>query len=99
VRAATEAYIGEQDQFARFVADTCTRDSSGWEAIGDLYSVYQFWARREGLRFVETKQEMAKWLMTNGFRRRPARKAGSTPRTGYDGLTINMATRTEVQEA
>jgi len=99
VRAATEAYIGEQDQFSRFIADTCTRDSAGWEPIGDLYSVYQFWARREGLRFVETKQEMAKWLMTNGFRRRPARKAGSTPRTGYDGLTINMATRTEVQEA
>jgi hypothetical protein len=74
----------------------CTKDPSGWEASGDLYSVYSYWARREGLRFIETKQEMAKWLITAGYRRRSTRQNASYPRPGYDGLKINMVSRNEI---
>lgn len=96
VRAATDQYIGEQDQFDRCFSEMCTKDPSSWEASGDLYSVYSYWARREGLRFIETKQEMAKWLVTAGYRRRSTRQNASYPRPGYDGLKINMVSRHEI---
>jgi len=88
VRAATDAYLGEQDQFSRWLADTCTDDKDGWEPIADLYAMYRYWAEREGLRFIETKQELAGWLRRRGYEVTNRRRNGSNPMRVYLGLKL-----------
>jgi phage/plasmid-associated DNA primase len=88
VRAATDEYLAEQDQFSRWFADTCADDPEGWEPVGDLYSMYRYWTEKEGLRFVETKQELSGWLARQGYRYRTRRRNGSNPIRGYAGMKL-----------
>lgn len=88
VREETERYLGEQDHFARCFTENCERNTESWETVHDLYEIYRWWASQEGLRFVETKQEMVKWLVAHGYRSVRRRKGGSTPQAGYQGLKI-----------
>jgi P4 family phage/plasmid primase-like protien len=88
VRAATNNYLNDQDQFARCFEDVAPRDDEGWEPTDDLYSLYRHWAEKEGLRFVETKQEMVAWLRRQGYQPMKRRRNGSYPRSGWRGLTV-----------
>jgi hypothetical protein len=64
------------------------RDDEGWEPTDDLYALYRHWAEKEGLRFIETKQEMVGWLRRQGYEPVKRRRSGSYPRAGWRGLTI-----------
>jgi putative DNA primase/helicase len=88
VRAATEEYLNEQDQFSRWRADCCLNVVDGWEAIGDLYAMYVYWAQREGIRYIETKQELSRWLAREGYGYRTRKKGGTVPVRGYAGIQL-----------
>jgi putative DNA primase/helicase len=96
VRAATQEYLKDQDHFSRWFADHCEIDDEGWEPIGDLYETYTYWARREGMRFIETKMEMVKWLLSHKYPARTRRRGGSVPLRGYAGLKLVMATQDDL---
>jgi len=88
VRAATDQYLSEQDQFGRFFEDHLTQDPEGWEAVGDLYTLYRYWAEREGLRFIETKQELSQWLIRHGYPQATRRRGAGSSARGYKGVKI-----------
>jgi putative DNA primase/helicase len=96
VRAATDEYLKDQDHFSRWFSEYCEPDDEGWEPIGDLYETYTYWARREGMRFIETKMEMVKWLLNHRYPSRTRRRGGSIPLRGYAGLRLVMATQDDL---
>jgi len=87
IALATDEYLMEQDQFGRFFKDHCEQSASHWETIADLYAMYRWWADREGLRFIETKQELAQWLIKHKYNPVVRRKNGVSSR-GYEGLKL-----------
>jgi len=88
IAEATNQYLLEQDQFSRWFQDHCEQaPGEDWETIADLYATYRFWAERDGIRFVETKQELAQWLLKHGYRPVVRRRSGLSSR-GYAGIRL-----------
>ena len=66
VRSATQAYVGEQDGLARWIADCCDRDAQARTAFADLFASWKSWAARNG-EFVGSSKSFAKNLELRGY--------------------------------
>ncbi|MGD0230109.1 MAG: phage/plasmid primase, P4 family [Syntrophorhabdales bacterium] len=68
VRAATEAYRGEEDTIAQFIADVCETGAAMWTGMKTLYEAYTKWAEASGVASV-TLMRLSRELVDRGFER------------------------------
>jgi putative DNA primase/helicase len=66
VRAATEKYLEEEDQFGAWLDDCCGRDRHGWESVAELFGSWTTWAEKAGER-PWTKKRLGQALENRGF--------------------------------
>jgi P4 family phage/plasmid primase-like protien len=87
VDAATGNYFDDQNQFARWRDDCAEVNDEVWDATADMYLNYRWWAEREGIRFIETKQVFAAWLSQEKYRPMTRRRNGAAMR-GFLGIGL-----------
>jgi putative DNA primase/helicase len=92
VAEATEEYRVEQDTLGAFLEECCIVDESNYEAIGELYEVYEAWARASGERPL-AKNRLSQKLEERGF----ARDRTGGKRRGFRGLSVDPGAATRLR--
>lgn len=88
VRAATAAYLEDEDLLRTWLSEACETDSKGFATVSELHASYQGWAERAGERFLGMKR-FSQALEDHGFRR--DRLNGGNRVRGFGGLRLRTA--------
>jgi P4 family phage/plasmid primase-like protien len=68
VRAATEAYLADEDTFTAWLSECCRRGAGEWDALVNLFASWKAWCEANG-EYVGRRRELAKQFDLRGYAR------------------------------
>ena len=83
VRAATEAYLADEDNFTRWVEECCRTGRLNWASGARLWASWKAWAERSG-EPPGTRKAFAQTLENHGY----ARRKSPTDVRGFAGIEL-----------
>lgn len=84
VRAATDAYLGDEDVVGRWIEECCAVDPIYFATTADLFTSWRSWAEAAG-EYVGSKKRFSQTLGDHGFE--PTREGAASTR-GFRGIAL-----------